>query len=212
MYEQIRQDLLSQTKTPLRKRPDFGKAVRSILKDRSEMDAEINVAWLARKSKLNQKTLFNILNGNIQNPSWDKLEAIAEALSVDVTDLIKHAREEQEGHFFISGFKERAVLQYAQHGFQLIVLTPPGAGSRRFFMGLMSIDPQRELSKWKLPDRTMVCAYITDGTLEIELAGNKKHVVTANESVYFDASIEHTLRNIDTVTTKLFIATHPSMY
>jgi len=213
MYDQIKQELTQKdahvsTDGP----PNFGQAIKLLLAEKTRDGEEKSIRWLAKKTKINEKTLFNIVSGKIQNPSWDKLEAVSEALGVDVTELVLRAKEMFDGNFVICGFKERAVIQFSQHGFSIQTFTPPGARYRDFFMGLVTIEPQKQVGPWKTTAPTTICIYVTDGTLEVFYGENKRQILSANESVYFDATVEHRFHNIDTVPAKLIMATHPPLY
>jgi len=75
----------------------------------------------------------------------------------------------------------------------------------------MTIKPLQELKRWKFQDNSMIGIYVEQGTLEI-VHGGKVRKLHSNESAYFDGSIPHRFKNIDTFEAKLFLVTKPPIH
>ncbi|MBI4398415.1 MAG: cupin domain-containing protein [Candidatus Omnitrophica bacterium] len=212
MYDEIRKDLHEQYKDlPRKKIPLWGRAMKQLMGERNGPGGIINVSWLARKTGITDKHLFNILAGRIHNPSSDKLLKIADAFNISFAELAQRSVAEHAGHFHVTSFGQRGYIDYAQHGFSIQSLSPPGTSTRDFFLGLMTIKAHKELKRWRFKDNSMVCIFLESGTLEINYGGKIKRL-QANESCYFDAGVPHTFRNVDSVAAKLFLVTRPPLH
>ncbi|PIQ87435.1 MAG: hypothetical protein COV74_00755 [Candidatus Omnitrophica bacterium CG11_big_fil_rev_8_21_14_0_20_45_26] len=212
MYNEFKEDLKNQADKRIRhKIPLWGKAIKGLLAERKENGEESSVTYLAEKTGINDKHIFNILAGRVRDPSSEKLVKIADALGIPFPELTSRAMNESPDFFFVSSFGQRGIIQYPQHGFSIQSLSPPGTGSRDFFMGIMIISPFRELKKWKFSPHSMICIFLEAGTLEITY-GNKTRKLHANESVYFDGGISHKLRNIDSIDARCILVTRPPLH
>ncbi len=212
MYDEISNDLNEQFKDfPRKKTPLWGKAIKTILEQKKSKGEDISIQSLANKAGMNDKNLFNIVAGRVQDPSSDKLVRIAEALGLSFPELAERAIGAWEGSVFVCGFSQRGYIDYSQHGFAIQSLTPPGATNRDFFVGLMMIKPFKEMKKWKFDKNATIFMFVENGTLEITI-GNQIKTVNANESIYFDGGISHKIKNVDSIETKIFLVTRPPMH
>ena len=212
MYDEIRRDLGGQYPEHPRKRaPHWGLAIKELLEEKKARGEGASIPWLAKRTGINDKHLFNIVARRIQDPSSDKLVKIAEALGISFGQLADRAMGLHEGSCFVTGFGQRGYIDYSQHGFTIQSLSPPGTGERDFFMGIMTIKPFKELKKWKFPASSTVCLFVESGTLEITY-GNKIRRIHTNESVYFDGGTPHKLRNIDSIEARLVLVTRPALH
>ena len=212
MYDEINNDLKAQYKDyPGKKAPHWGAAIKELLEEKQGAGEAASIPWLAKKTGINDKHLFNIVARRIQDPSSDKLVKIAEALGISFGELANRAMGANEANFFVTGFGQRGYIDYSQHGFALQSLSPPGTGDRDFFVGIMTIKPFKELKKWKFSQHSTVCLFVESGTLEITY-GNRVRKLHSNESAYFDAGVAHKLRNIDSIEARLFLVTRPPLH
>lgn len=212
MYEEIRKDLEDQgkVKRPLRI-PHWGKALKSLLVQKSKSEHPLSVSWLAKTAGINEKNLHNIIAGRIRDPSSDKLVRIADAFEISFSELAARAMAENPGNFFVCGYGERAFIDYPQHGFTIQSLSPQSTSQRDFFFGRMTIKPFTELKRWRFRENSSVAIFLETGTLEITY-GDQRRNIHANESVYFDAGVPHKIKNIDSIEAKLFIVTCPALF
>ena len=212
MYEEIGKDLSDQSKgPPSRRAPAWGGAIKSFLIEKSDTPEPIPVSWLAKKTGMNEKNLYNIIASRVRDPSSDKLVKISDALGISFAELAARAMAEDEGNFFVCGYGERRFIDYPQHGFTIQSFSPRSKSRRDFFWGRMTIQPFKDLRKWRFKENSTVGIFLESGTLEM-IYGNKKKEIRANEAVYFDAGVPHKIKNIDSIEAKLFIVTSPALY
>lgn len=212
MYDEIRTDLGEQYKEfPRKKVARWDLAIQTLLLEKSDATTPLSVGWLAKRSGFSTPYLSNILSGKIKDPPSEKLIKIAEAFGIAFPELATRAVTEHAGTFFKTGFAQRGFIDYSQHGFTIQSLSPPGASSRDFFLGIVTIKPLHELKRWQFQTNSMIAIYVQQGTLEITYGG-KKNRLLANESAYFDGGIPHRFKNVDTFEAKIFIATRPPIH
>ena len=212
MYDEISKDIGEQYPDfPRKKVPRWGHAMKTLIEQRKGEGREVSIAGLSQATGINAKHLFNILAQRVKDPASEKLVKIAEALGITFSEFAQRAMGEHPGTFFVTGFQQRGYIEYSQHGFSIQSLSPPGTGTRDFFMGIMTIKPFKELKKWKFNDYSMICVFVESGTLELTF-GRKVRRIHANESVYFDGGIPHKFRNIDSVEAKLILVTRPPLH
>lgn len=212
MYDEIRQDFGGHFKDlPQRKTAMWGTAIQSLLKEKSDTEEPLSVGWLSKRSGLSVPYVSNVISGKIKDPPSEKLIKIAESFQVSYPELALRAVSEYPGVLFKTGFAQRGFIDYSQHGFSIQSLSPPGSGNRDFFLGIMTIKPLRELKKWMFRANSMLAVYVEQGTLEV-MYGGKKVVLHANESLYFDGSVPHRFKNIDTFEAKIFLVTRPPIH
>ncbi len=213
MYDEIRADLGEHFKEfPRRKSARWDLAMRVLLTEKSDTPGSpLSVGWLSKRTGLSIPYLSNVLSGKIKDPPSERLIKIAEGFGTSYPELAIRAMAEYPGTFFKTGFAQRGFIDYSQHGFTIQSLSPPGTSSRDFFLGIMTIRPLQELKRWKFQTNCMIAVYVQQGTLEI-MYGGKKHRLHANESAYFDGSIPHRFKNVDTFEAKIFLATRPPIH
>jgi mannose-6-phosphate isomerase-like protein (cupin superfamily) len=212
MYEEVGKDFEEQNrgKRPIRA-PRWGKAIKSLLIQKSDSNTPLPISWLAKKTGINEKNLHNIVAGRVQDPSSDKLVKMSDAFGIAFSELAARAMAEDPGNFFVCGYGERGFIDYPQHGFTIQSFSPQSKSQRDFFWGRMTIKPFKDLRKWQFRENSSVGIFLESGTLEI-IYGNQKKELHANEAVYFDAGVPHKIRNIDSIEAKLFIVTSPALF
>ena len=212
MYDEIGKDLEAQPgESSPRRAPVWGKAIKTLLSEKSDHDEPMPVSWLALKTGMNEKNIHNIIAGRVRDPSSDKLVKIADAFGISFSELAARAMEEDAGNFYVCGFGERGFIDYPQHGLSIQSFSPRARSQRDFFWGRMNIKPFRDLRKWKFRDNSTVGIFLESGTLEI-IYGSKKRILHANEAVYFDAGVPHKIKNIDSIEARLFLVTSPALH
>lgn len=213
MYEEIGKDFEKQHgDVPSQRRaPLWGKAIKTLLVEKSTASEPITVSWLAQKTKINEKNLHNIIAGRVRDPSSDKLVKISDAFSISFSELANRAMGEDDANFHVCGYGERGFVDYPQHGFTIQTFSPRSRTQRDFFWGRMTIKPFKELRKWQFRENSTVGIFLESGTLEI-IYGTKKKELHSNEAVYFDAGVPHKIKNIDSIEAKLFIVISPPLF
>ncbi|OGW80430.1 MAG: hypothetical protein A3G33_02350 [Omnitrophica bacterium RIFCSPLOWO2_12_FULL_44_17] len=212
MYDELSNDLSEQFKdAPRQKVARWDLAIRTLLKEISDTEKPLAISWLSERCDLSKSYLLNVISGKIKDPPSEKLIKIAEAFGISFPEFSLRAMGENPTSFFKTGFGQRGYIEYSQHGFSFQSLSPPGTSRRDFFLGLMTIKPLQELKKWKFRDNSMIAIYVDQGTIEI-MHGGKIRRLQSNESAYFDGSIPHRFKNLDTFEAKIFIVTRPPIH
>lgn len=212
MYDEIGKDLSEKNQDlPRTKIPLWGNAIQDLLKEKSDSGEPLPVSWLKERTGIHEKTLHNIVKGRIKNPDSEKLVKIAEAFRISFPELAARAIGSHASTFYKCGYYERAFVSYPQHGFSFQMFTPPGITARDFSMARMKIDPLKELKRWKFRSNSKICFYVDEGTIEL-VHNEKKRVIKPNEAAYFDASIPHKFRNLDSIEAKIFLASYPAIF
>jgi len=212
MYDEIKKDLKNDAKERMpRRAPEWGKAIKNLLSEKSDIKEPLAVNWLARRTSINEKNLHNIIAGRVRDPSSDKLVQIADAFGIAFSEFAARAMAEDEGNFYVCGYAERGYIDYPQHGFSIQSFSPRSRSQRDFFWGRMTIKPFKDLRKWKFDTNATVGLFLESGTLEIQY-GSMKRQLHANEAVYFDAGIPHRIKNVDSIEATLFIVTNPPLH
>lgn len=211
MYDRISEKLNEIFKESPKRGPNFGKAIAELIKRQNVGEEKMSVPRLSETTGLSQSYLHNAISGVIKEPTYERLLRIADAFQISYFNLLLEAMEVSEGNFFVAGFSGKAIIEYPQHGFKIQSLTPPGAGTRDFFVGIMTIAPLAELKKWRFRENSTVFVYVLLGRIEIAY-GKRTEEFVAGGSVYFDAAIEHKFKNLDNDEAKLFLVTRPSLH
>jgi mannose-6-phosphate isomerase-like protein (cupin superfamily) len=212
MYDEIGKNLDESFKDfPRKKAARWDLAIQALFKEKSDTEKPLPVSWLADRTGFSEPYVHNVASGKIKDPPSDKLIKIAEAFKISYPELAMRAVGEHPAAFFKTSYCQRGYIDYGQHGFAIQSLSPPGTGSRDFFVGIMTIKPLKELTRWKFRENSMVCVYVESGTIEIT-HGGKARRIHSNESVYFDGGIEHRIKNIDTFEARLFLVTRPPIH
>jgi len=211
MYDLVAGRLKEIFKEVPRKGPNFGKAIAHLIEAQNVGEEKMSVPRLSEMTGLSQSYLYNVMRGVIKEPAYEKLRRIADAFQIGYFDLLLQAFEASDGNFFTADFAGKAIIEYPQHGFKIQSLTPPGAGIRDFFVGIMTIAPLRELKKWRFRDNSTIFVYVLLGRIEITYGQRTKEFV-AGGSVYFDGAVEHRFKNLDNDEAKLFLVTRPSLH
>ena len=211
MYDQISEKLREIFKHSPAKGPSFGKAIADMIQAQNVGEEKMSVPRLSEVTRLSQSYLYNVMRGVIKEPPYEKLKRIADAFQISYFDLLLRAFESSDGNFFTAEFLGKAIIDYPQHGFKIQSLTPPGAGIRDFFVGIMTIAPLGELKKWRFRENSTVFIYVLLGRIEIAYGKTAKEFV-AGGSVYFDAAVDHRFKNLDNDEAKLFLVTRPSLH
>jgi transcriptional regulator with XRE-family HTH domain len=213
MYDEIKRDLNEKYfKDHARKKvARWDLALKGLLHEKSDGNTDLRIGWLSERSGLSKSYLLNVISGKIKDPPSNKLIRIADAFGISFPELATRGMGAQPDSFFKTGFGERGFIDYSQHGFSIQSLSPPGMGRRDFFFGIMILKPLKELKRWQFDKRSMIGVYVEQGTIEI-IHGGKMQKLHSNESAYFDASIPHRFKNVDTFEAKIFIVTRPALH
>lgn len=191
--------------------PDFSRAVK-----RLRQQAGLSLEKLSELTGIKKQTLHSVENYSTRNPSFSNLEKIATAFKIPLNDLLLMARGEFEGNLFKTTAAERWIASFEiEKGFSIYSYSPPGASQRDFFVGVMSLRGGKKLRYWKFVDYSKACIQPWDGDLLFIYHGlnwRREERVSANETLYFDASIPHTFANLSDKNNRILLVTHPSIF
>jgi len=191
--------------------PDFAQAVK-----RLRQQAGLSLEKLSGLTGIKKQTLHSIENYSTRNPSFPNLEKIATALKTPLNDLLLMARGEFKGNLFKTTAAERWTASFEiEKGFSIYSYSPPGASKRDFFIGVMTLRGGKKLRYWKFVNYSKACLQPWDGDLLFIYHGlnwRREEHVSANETLYFDASIPHTFENLSDKNNRILLVTYPSIF
>jgi transcriptional regulator with XRE-family HTH domain len=191
--------------------PDFARALKKL-----RQQAGLSLEKLSEQTGIKKQTLHSIENYSTRNPSFPNLEKIATALKTPLNDLLLMARGEFKGNLFKTTAAERWTASFEiEKGFSIYSYSPPGASKRDFFVGVMTLRGGKKLRYWKFVDYSKACIQPWDGDLLFIYHGlnwRREERVSANETLYFDASIPHTFENLSDKNNRILLVTHPSIF
>lgn len=143
---------------------------------------------------------------------WDKIERIAQALKMPLSRFLDLAEGKDEGYFYLATAHDRALIDYQHYlGIRIRSALFPSP-INAYHLSEISIEPKRgaRRSTWARKDEAMITAYVESGELLVEMGKNRRAVLKAGESVYFDGSLGYIFTNPSkTHSSKLFVATYP---
>ena len=192
--------------------PDFGRAIRSLLKEK-----KMNELRLAELSGVHEKSIRSIENHSTMNPSFDTLERIAAGLGLALQDFIAFAWAGYRGNRYRTQPSERWILNYEiEKGFSIHVFSPPAMSRRDFFVGVVTVLADKKLNYWKFPGtNAKACIQPWDGKIVFAYHGmnwKEQEEVLANQTLYFDPSIPHSFENPSASSVRMLLVTHPSLF
>lgn len=191
--------------------PDFSRAIKG-----QRIEHGFSLEKLSELTGINKQTLHSIENYSIKNPSFGNIERIAAALSMNLNDLLLLARGEFRGNLFKTSAAQRWSASFeAEKGFSIYAYSPPSAGQRDFFVGVMTIKGSKKLRHWQLTSKSKACVQPWEGDLLFVYHGmnwRREERVLANETLYFDASIPHTFENLSAKSNRVLLVTYPSIF
>ncbi len=191
--------------------PDFAKAIKKL-----RQQSDLSLEKLSELTGIKKQTLHSLENYSIRNPSFPNLEKVASALKVSLNDLLLMAKGEFKGNLFKTTASERWMVSFeVEKGLSIHSYSPPGVSKRDFFVGVMTIEGGKKLRHWKFEDNSKVCIQPWDGDILFAYHGlnwRREERVSANETLYFDASIPHTFENLSEKATRVLLVTYPSIF
>lgn len=143
---------------------------------------------------------------------WDKIEKITQALKMPFSHFLDLTEDKDEGYFYRATALDRAVIDYQHYvGIRIKSALFPSP-INAYHLSEMSIEPKRGVkrSTWVRKDQAMIAVYVQVGELLVEMGKNRKAVLKAGESVYFDGGLGYIFTNPSkSHSSKLFVATYP---
>lgn len=154
---------------------------------------KITLEELSQKTGLPVSFLSEIEKGKI-SPTVSHILQISRALSVDSGSFLSEEEREKKR---IKSFMKRC------ESYSYRVLTP-GAEKMHMKAFLVTIEPKQEHKMVEYRHEGEEFIYVLEGILEITVGKNKK-ILKKGESIHFDSSITHRLKNLSSQNTELIV-------
>ncbi|OGW81264.1 MAG: hypothetical protein A3G33_06720 [Omnitrophica bacterium RIFCSPLOWO2_12_FULL_44_17] len=193
-----------------------GRAIESLRLLYSDSPARpLSFSRLAELTGLDAKSLKYLSKTNHpgQVVYWDKIEVITHALHIPISRFIELAEGKDDGYIKIATAHDRALIDYRHYlGVRIKSILFPSS-SNQFHFSELYIEPRGGIRRasWRRTDNAMMLAYVEDGELLVEVGKNRKTLLSAGESVYFDGSLGYIFTNSGAKPTKILFVTHPAI-
>lgn len=204
MYQQIWQDYLSK-RTPQHegRTLHMGQALRFIREEARETRANIG-----KKAEVGLSLLKAMETKKEAYSTWQKTLSLASSLDIPIEKLIQRSREEFPYNFFVQRKNARLTLEY--DGVNIFPLSPPISTQSDFFIAKVHIEPRKKMSPCTHLQISEIAGYIMEGPLTLRF-GNERHELKANQSFFFDGSVEHEFINDnDEKTIEFYLCLNPT--
>lgn len=181
---------------------ELGQRIRNIRKQK-----KMTLVELSKTTGVAQASLSRIETG-IMNGTIESHRKIASALSMSLAELYSgiDTKLQEISHFTTEDIKQEAVVK--NDDIRLELLTSQ-IGMRKFAPVLITLPPHKSLSFDKLERDTDKFLWIQEGSIAISL-NNKEYVLKTNETIYFDASFSHVIKNNGNAAASVLSVTAPS--
>jgi transcriptional regulator with XRE-family HTH domain len=165
----------------------FGNRVRQLRKSKS-----LTLVELSKKTGIDQATLSRIENG-LMTGTLDSHMKIAESLGLRLPELYSTVLEKAEES------REKSVKKklesFSHSGGTVAELLTTGVLQKKMLPVLLKIKAEGRTETEEYPPSTERWIYVVKGALETTL-GNEKKMLSAGDSLYFDASLPHRFANL----------------
>lgn len=179
---------------------DLGKRIRELRKAR-----KVTLVEMAEKTGVAQATLSRIETGTMTG-TVESHERIAEVLGLGLAELytgVDH-RYADIGHLQ----KKDSVITKHSTGYRIELLTQESS-KKKITPLLITIHPNESLPAEKNERGVEKFLYLLSGSIAVKIE-EKEYFLKSEESLYFDASLEHQLTNHTASTAKLMAVVSPS--
>ncbi|MBI1953241.1 MAG: helix-turn-helix transcriptional regulator [Candidatus Omnitrophica bacterium] len=165
---------------------------------------EWTLADLAKRSQVTISTLSRIESGKMTG-TLESHTQIAQALGVRLAELYAAADPlETAAEHRKAGGVSGKILEKGGGRFDLLTQGP----LKKMFPALLTLKAGKSTAKEKTPVGVDKFLYVIKGRLEVE-AGQSKFDLTAGDSLYFQASLPHTLKNASPQDAAALVVTSP---
>ena len=162
---------------------------------------------LAELSDVAKATLSRIENG-VTTGNLNTHLKICESLRVNLGELYKglESTEEKVVTFDDKNIKEAEVFSYDEKVSSIILAKQ--TGKKKMLPQLLIIESQKGTPTEENQPGTDKFIYCLEGEIELKIT-EKIYALRKNSSIYFDASLPHSIKNIGTKTAKLIMVVSP---
>jgi DNA-binding XRE family transcriptional regulator len=161
---------------------------------------------LARKTRINVKTIHAIEHYRIKNPSIKNLLTIADALETSVAALFSGQVAKRRDLFYAGGQKGHRLIDFKPEGCRVVAYTPL---TKDLFVGRVMIRGHKTLNFTQTRRTGKIFAQTILGRICLRMGGHD-HVMKEGSYVVFDGSLEHEFINPQGRESSFFLATTPS--
>ena len=170
-------------------------------------EKDLTLDKLAELSGVAKATLSRIENG-VTTGNLNTHLKICEALRVNLGVLYKGLEnaEEKVSTFDGKNLEETQVFNYDEKVSSIILAKQ--TGKKKMLPQLLIIEPQKGTPTEENQPGTDKFIYSLEGDIELKIS-EKTYDLKKNGSIYFDASLPHSLKNIGSKTAKLIVVVSP---
>ena len=181
---------------------DLGARIRTIRKQK-----KMTLVELSQSTGVAQASLSRIETG-IMNGTVESHRKISEALGMSLAELYKglDPKAEEISYQSHEDAKQSAVIK--NDDIRLELLTTQ-LNIRKFAPVLITIPSEKTVTFEKLARGTDKFLWIQAGNITVTVDG-KDYTLHTNDTIYFDASFGHSLKNTKTETAKVLSVTSPA--
>jgi quercetin dioxygenase-like cupin family protein/DNA-binding XRE family transcriptional regulator len=160
----------------------------------SRKSQRIRLVELAKASGVDAATISRIETGRMTGTLESHLK-LARGLGIKLTELYAGIEEAQaKGSVALLPPSARTEVYVHQAGKSSLAMLTTGVLKKKLMPVLITIEPGGSTQKEEAKVGTEKFLYVLDGTLEAKV-GEESHVLKRGSTLYFDASLPHSLRN-----------------
>jgi transcriptional regulator with XRE-family HTH domain len=161
---------------------------------------------LARRARINPRTLNAIEMGRIEMPSLRHLCSASEALGISVASLFADRSTDSDDSFLLGDQKGIQTAIFHKSGFQLVSYTPL---VRQLFVGKVILKGHAKIDQRTLPVSGRAFAQPLIGKVTVRFDG-KDHLVREGSYVFLDGAFPHSYHNPGQRDCSFLLVTSPS--
>lgn len=179
----------------------LGQRIRQIRKEKG-----LTLIEVSEKTGIAQATLSRIETGTMTG-TVDSHEKIAATLGIGLGDLYASVDPRLEEIIHVTKDQPRSVT-FQSKNVHIELLTSEAA-QKKITPLLLTIQPATQTQQEKLERGVEKFLYVLSGELEVQVDKATLEVKT-EETLYFDASLPHLLKNLSAKPAKVFVAVSPA--
>lgn len=204
VYQRIWSDYLTKLNNPVTHRTLFlGQAARFIREE-----GRISRTTVSEKSKIGLSLLKAIETKKEAYSTWSNIEHLSSALNIPTDKLIQRSREEFPFNFFVQRKNGRMRLAYDE--MDVFPYSPPISSQSDFLLLKIHLHPGKSSGLWIHAHANEIACFVLEGPIRLRF-GNQTLTFQANQSFFFDGSVEHELINeSEEKTVEFFICLNPA--
>jgi len=163
---------------------------------------------LAKRSGVDAATISRIETGRMTG-TLESHAKLARALGVRLTEVLSGLEEARaKGAVSVQAASRRSEIYVHQAGKSSIAMLTSDVLNKKLMPVLITIEPGGSTQKEEAKIGTEKFVYVLEGTLEARV-GEEVHHLKRGSTLYFDASLPHSLRNAGSKTTRCLAVTTP---